>query len=98
MAAMAKNLVTAGKGKSYSVRKKHVRTYYVNDSSRSVRHPPLGDVRQVRQGGADAALPGRDPDGVRAARRTRQERHDHAVEARHHEGRNQDGCELCLIH
>ena len=45
----------------------------------SVRRSAVGDVRQVREGGADAALTRRDPRGVRAACGARQERYDHAV-------------------
>ena len=45
----------------------------------SVRRSAVGDVRQVREGGADAALTRRDPRRVRAACGARQERYDHAV-------------------
>ena len=47
----------------------------------SVRCAAVGDDRQVREGGADAAVPRGDPRGDRAVRGTRQERHDDAVEA-----------------
>ena len=49
----------------------------------SVRHATMGDVRQVREGGADAAVPHGDPCGDRATHGTGQERNDDAVQAHH---------------
>ena len=46
----------------------------------------MGDLRQVREGGADAAVPRGDPRGHRTAGRARQERHDDAVQAHARQG------------
>ena len=46
----------------------------------------MGNFRQIREGGAAAAVSGRDPGGDRAGNATRQERHDDAVEAHVRQG------------
>ena len=56
----------------------------------------MGDVRQVREGGADAAVAHRDPRRDRAAGGARQERHDHAVEAHFRQGESRHDRVLVL--
>ena len=55
----------------------------------------MGDLRQVREGGADAAVPRGDPRGHRTAGRARQERHDDAVQAHARQGQSR-GPKYCM--